>query len=221
MDILEEIVNIYQLRHLANREEIDYSFLLSALKDYTNPRQKICLWLKTGALIRVKKGLYVFGVEAAQRPYSTELLANLIYGPSAISLSYALAHHGLIPERVHTITSITNNRNKQFLTPIGLFTYQYLSDVRYQAGIELVSIGTAPPCLMATPEKALCDQVYFAAKSTKLSSVREMELFLLEDLRIDEILLTELSLPQIEGFSTLYKSPIVSLLTKYLTMRMS
>lgn len=212
-------MNIYQLRQLADREEIDYTFLMSALKDYAKPRQKVSSWLKTGELIRVKKGLYVFGTRVAQRPYSKELLANLIYGPSAISLSYALSHYGLIPERVTTITSITNNRNKQLQTPIGLFTYQYVSNVRYQQGIQLVSSGDGVSYLMATPEKALCDYLYFAAKSIKLVTLQDMRVFLLEDLRLDEVNLTMLSLDAIKESAYAYDGRVMVLLIKYLQSR--
>ena len=40
-------------------------------------------------------------------PLSREVLANLIYGPSYISLEYGLQHYGLIPERVEIVTSVT------------------------------------------------------------------------------------------------------------------
>ncbi len=214
-------MNIHQLRRHAGREEIDYSFLMSALKDYAKPRQKISHWIKTGELIRVKKGLYIFGSEVAQRPYSKELLANLIYGPSAISLSYALAHYGLIPERVETLTSITNNRNKQLQTPIGLFSYQHLSDARYQLGIQLVSFGDAQSYLMAVPEKALCDYIYFVTKPVKISSLKEMEAFLFEDLRLDETVMMHLSLERIKEISVVYKSPIVTFFSEYMIKRRS
>lgn len=46
--------------------------------------------LRKKAIIRVKKGLYVFGPEVRRRPFSLEVLANTIYGPSYISLQYAL-----------------------------------------------------------------------------------------------------------------------------------
>ena len=210
-------MNIYQLRNLAGREEIDYSFLTAALKDYAKPRQKISLWIKTGGLIRVKKGLYIFGREVAQRPYSKELLANLIYGPSAISLSYALAHYGLIPERVETVTSITNNRNKQQQTPTGLFTYRYLSGVRYQVGIQLVPLDNTQSYLMAIPEKALCDYIYFTSASVKISTLQDMEAFLFEDLRIDETIMAELSLTAIKEIASTYKSDGVDLFRQYLT----
>lgn len=57
-------MKIETLRKLANREEIDYAFVMSALNDYSHPRDKITAWLKSGELIRVKKGLYVFGKNA-------------------------------------------------------------------------------------------------------------------------------------------------------------
>lgn len=110
VDILEISMNIEMVRKLAEREEIDYQFLLSTLSEYARPRDKISEWLKSGDLIRVKKGLYVFGEHIALTPYSHEILANLIYGPSAISLSYALAFYGLIPERV----TVQKNQNWRF-----------------------------------------------------------------------------------------------------------
>lgn len=212
-------MNIYQIRSLAGREEIDYAFLMSALKDYAKPRQKISLWIKTKEVIRVKKGLYIFGPEVAQRPYSKELLANLAYGPSAISLSYALSHYGLIPERVETVTSVTNNRNKQLQTPIGVFTYQYLSRTRYQVGVQLIAFGNDQAYLMAIPEKALCDYIYFITKTVKIATLKNMESFLFEDLRVDETIMTELSLAKVKEIAAIYKSPIVTLLSEYLTTR--
>ena len=43
--------------------------------------------MRAGVITRVKKGLYVFGPEYNQAPVCKEVLANLIYGPSCISLS--------------------------------------------------------------------------------------------------------------------------------------
>ncbi|MEM1244661.1 MAG: hypothetical protein AAGG80_07595, partial [Pseudomonadota bacterium] len=120
-------MNIETLRKLAGKEEIDYQFIVSALAGYARPRDKISNWLKSGQLIRVKKGLYIFGKSVALQPYSKEVLANLIYGPSAISLTYALSYYGLIPERVDVITSVTNKRHKSFATCIGEFSYYALN----------------------------------------------------------------------------------------------
>src|SRR5579862_4289111 len=151
------------VRKIAGKEEIDYQFLLSLLSEYAHPRDKISEWLKSGDLIRVKKGLYVFGKQIALIPYSLEVLANLIYGPSAISLNYALAYYGFIPERVTTVTSITNKRKKSFATPAGEFTYQYLSLAKYPFEIELAG-HKQKHFLIASPEKAICDHIYLTDK---------------------------------------------------------
>ena len=92
------------LREQIGREEFDYPALMGALSQYANPRDKVTSLLRRGTIVRVKKGLYVFGEAYRRRPYSRELLANLIYGPSFVSLDYALAFHGLISERVEVIT---------------------------------------------------------------------------------------------------------------------
>ena len=73
------------------------------------------------------------------REICREYLANLIYGPSYISLDYALSLHGLIPERVETITSVTTRRSRHFDTPFGTFSYRMLNGRRYAVGVLLES----------------------------------------------------------------------------------
>src|SRR5208283_2899901 len=91
---------VEQIRRQIPTEEFDYQALSDCLKDYARPRDRISDLIKSGAIVRVKKGLYIFGPDYSRGPYSRELLANLMYGPSYVSLDYALAHHALIPERV-------------------------------------------------------------------------------------------------------------------------
>ena len=85
---------------------------MSYLQHLKAPHRKIHSLLKSGALIRVKKGLYILGDAYREEPISLLLLGNLIYGPSYISQEYALQYHGLIPERVDLVTSMTCNRKK-------------------------------------------------------------------------------------------------------------
>src|SRR3990167_5668562 len=106
----------------APHEELDYGFVMDCLSSYKNPRVKLNHLLKIEALIRVKKGIYIFGKRFARQPYSSEVLANMIYGPSYVSLEWACQYYRLIPEKVTTVTSITTRRSKQFQTPLGLFT---------------------------------------------------------------------------------------------------
>ncbi|HLB41369.1 MAG TPA: hypothetical protein VJN02_00705 [Gammaproteobacteria bacterium] len=197
-------MHIYQFRQLAGQEIVDYNLIKNALKRYSHPRGKISEWIRKSELIRVKKGLYIFGQAASQEPYSLEVLANLIYGPSALSLNYALYYYGLIPERVQTITSITNKRNKIFNTPIGCFTYHYLSPEKYAIGIQLLTIGNGINFLIATPEKALCDVVSLTIKGITFKSKQDIERFILDDLRLDETELKKLDNDLIKEISHVY-----------------
>ncbi len=115
------MIPIEQIRSQIEGDVFDYSQLMLALSNYRKPRDSVSSLLKRGHIIRVRKGLYVFGQIWRRTPLALEHLANLVYGPSAISLDYALAWYGLIPERVNTITSITTGRSRQFLTPLGIF----------------------------------------------------------------------------------------------------
>lgn len=190
-------------------DEIDYGFLMSCLSDYKNPRDKITQLLKSKILIRVKKGLYVFGPDYARGPYSREVLANLIYGPSYISLDYALSFYGMIPERIEVVTSVTDKRKKFFTTPVGNFSYAYLNPTRYHLGFTQIALDDVHNILIATREKALADKIHFAKDINTVTDVIE---FLTDDLRIEKISLEKFSLAKIKKLAQSYKSSRVTLL---------
>ena len=100
----------------------------------------------------------VFDYALRKQPLSSEYLANLIYGPSYVSLEYVLAYHGLIPERVETVTSVTTRRSRDFSTPIGDFSFRMLTKGRYECGADLVE-ADGVSFLIATPEKAISDRI--------------------------------------------------------------
>lgn len=177
------------LRRRVAGEEFDYQMLMDVLWEYDRPRDKIRALLKKKSIVRIKKGLYVFGETLARRPYSREVLANLIYGPSYISLDYALHYHGLIPERVESITSCTRGRGREFMTPIGRFSYRQVPAAAYALGIDQVEIDLGRSFLMAVPEKALADKL-IADRGTAITSPTDLKTYLVHYLRID---LTELA----------------------------
>ena len=182
-------------------EEFDYNFIKYILRGYKNPRVKMNELLKKGEIIRVKKGLYVFGPELAREPYSKETLANLIYGPSYISLEYALSFYGLIPERVETVTSVTNKRKKYFNTPVGNFSYKYINPSIYPYGITLHQMDKHHSILIATKEKALSDMLYF---SDKMTDQAQMEKYLFEDLRLEREEITGFNIRKVKKLAGLY-----------------
>lgn len=197
-------MRIEQLYKKLGREEVDYPSIISALSAYASPRDKITHWLRSGELVRIKKGLYVFSQDVSNAPPSIELLANLIYGPSAISLQYALSFYGLIPERTVTVTSITPKRNKSFDTPVGDFTYRYIAPKKFHVDVDLVGIGQQRTVRMASPEKALCDHIHLNDNHTQFYDLRSVELYLLQDLRIEESDLKNLCLNRLNAIHDAY-----------------
>jgi hypothetical protein len=195
--------------------EFDYLALLQLLSDYQSPRDKITRMLKEGEIIRVKKGLYVWGNESGAAPYSKEVLANQIYGPSYISLEYALSYYGMIPERVEVVTSMTCRRNKEFTTPVGGFSYRYLSLSKYPVGITQISIDPNRAILIATREKALADKLLFSDQG-QINSFRDLESFLCEDLRIDQGEIAKLNRNRLKEIGLAYQMVSLDLLYQHL-----
>lgn len=163
--------------------EFDYQTLLSALRQYKQPRDRITKLIRKGTIVRVKKGLYVFGENERRGVIHKEILANLIYGPSYISLDYALHFHGLIPERVEALTSVTISRSREFTTPLGRFVYRKIPLSAFRSGVDRVTVGKERAFLMAIPEKALADKLY--SGQAPLRTQGDLEAYLLEDLRIE------------------------------------
>jgi hypothetical protein len=200
------------IRNRIPTEIFDYQTLVDALKGLAYPRNRISSLLRQGIIVRIKKGLYVFGDKHRRHPYSQELLANLVYGPSYVSLDYALAYHGLIPERVEALTSVTPNRPRRFVTPAGLFVYRQIPARAYEVGMIRVEADRGQAFLIASPEKALADKIV-SVRGTPIVSAAEMSRFLEEDMRIDTAALRSLSAEQIDDFAGRYRSRRLRLLS--------
>lgn len=87
------------------------------------------------------------------------VVANKLYQPSYVSLETALAHYGLIPETVYATTSVTPKPTREFTTPRGTFTYQRIKRSAF-TGYRAQRIENQV-VLLAEPEKALVDYLYF------------------------------------------------------------
>ena len=203
---------IETIRKEIPQEEFDYQILLDCLKGYARPRDKISDLLRKGGIIRIKKGLYIFGDEYRRRPFSREILANLMYGPSYISLDYALQHYGLIPERVEAVTSVTTGRSRRFSTPVGLFTYRMIPLEAFRIGMDRIEIGDGRAFLMATPAKALADKLH-DLRGTGIQSQKELNDYLERDLRVDPAVLRELEPAELATIARGYQSRKIRLLS--------
>jgi hypothetical protein len=186
-----------------------------ALKGYRKPRDVVSSLLKKGHIIRVRKGLYFLGSLWQKQQVSPEMLANLVYGPSAISLDYALAWYGLIPERVDTLTSITTGRSRIFDTPAGRFSYTCMSEKRFTTGLTLQE-SPSGNWLIAEPLKALADKIW-TDKRFRPTSPASYTVYIFEDLRIEEATLNGLyTTEKVQTLSDAYASRKIDWLTEFL-----
>ena len=191
----------------------DYQLAMDRLAGYRAPRNKLRNLCLSGDLVRIRKGLYVAPAFPGRRPEVEPLaLAPLIYGPSYVSLETALAHHGLIPERVYEITSVTCKRAKLFRTPVGRFSYRPVNESVYSYGFGLQPVAGGA-YFLAEPEKALCDRI---ACVRGLRAQRDVPALLEDDLRVDVDAVIRMRLPLVREIARRYRRRSVTAFLRWL-----
>lgn len=115
--------------------------------------------LAKGEVIRICRGLYCLGNRHRGRAVDSLAVAQLIMGPSYVSLEAALAFHNWLPEAVETVTSVCDARSRWFKTPIGGFRFDRVPQNNLFAAVCRVPRADGQAAFVATPLKALADYV--------------------------------------------------------------
>ncbi|MBI5300295.1 MAG: type IV toxin-antitoxin system AbiEi family antitoxin domain-containing protein [Deltaproteobacteria bacterium] len=110
---------------------------------------------KQGFILQVKRGLYAFPDALPSDLY----VANRLYSPSYLSLEFALSYHGVIPETVYEITSVTTMATRRFETLGKIFSYRKIKKMAYTGYDVQKQKGTG--FYIADAEKAFVDANYF------------------------------------------------------------
>ncbi|MFA5063814.1 MAG: hypothetical protein WC578_07120 [Candidatus Omnitrophota bacterium] len=111
--------------------------------------------------LKLRNGLYALRID----PVPDEAVANRLYAPSYISFEYALSRYGVIPESVYAITSATTRLTREFVVNNKSFTYSHIKTQVYR-GYKAENIG-GMTVLIAEPEKAFADYLYFVSLKRK------------------------------------------------------
>ncbi|MFA6388781.1 MAG: hypothetical protein WCW27_05985 [Patescibacteria group bacterium] len=111
--------------------------------------------IKSGLFIKLRNNFYI--LKDSNPAYF--FIANKLCSPSYISLQSALSYYQIIPEVVYTTTSVTTKISKEFSTIKGDFIYHHIKRNVF-TGYSLKLIDQAK-VLIADPEKALADYLYF------------------------------------------------------------
>lgn len=118
-------------------------------------------YTKKGLFTRAKQNLYFFNPNRPQE----FVLANQLYTPSYLSFETALSWHHLIPENVYSFTSTTSLSSREFSVNNLIFSY-YKIKLSAFTGYTPEKINDEV-VLMADPEKAFIDYLYFVALGKK------------------------------------------------------
>lgn len=147
-----------------------------------------------GLFLRLKKGLYALKTDLP----TEEEIANQLYKPSYISFEYALAYHSILPEMPYAVTSATTKPTRSFSVDHKPFDYLTIQPKAY-TGYSLTAKGNLQ-FLVADPEKALIDYLYFVSLGKKPAN--------------DRLATSQLNLAKALQYASLYGRPKLTMLVK-------
>jgi predicted transcriptional regulator of viral defense system len=175
----------YLLKTFRNFPVIDTENLFTGMQDIRAIKVQISRWLKTGKLIQIKRGFYLFSTNYRIKEPFKPYLAALLVKPSYISCEKALEFHGLIPEGVGVYTSVTTKRQAKFDSGEGTFEYRHVKPSLFW-GYNSVSHENQTG-FVASPEKAVLDFFYFKRIHVGMEFIEELRLQNLEVINTDRL----------------------------------
>jgi predicted transcriptional regulator of viral defense system len=151
------------------------SLLLAGDVDPADVRRQLSRWCTSGRIIQYRRGVYGLAPPYAKERPEPFLVANRIVVPSYVTIQSALAFHGLIPEGVAVVTSVTTRRPGRWDTAFGSFAYRHVQP-EWLRGYRRTPLSGRQSALVAVPEKALLDLVYLTPDGDDPDHLRELRL---------------------------------------------
>jgi predicted transcriptional regulator of viral defense system len=147
------------LKLIGDDPVFESSLLLAGNINPKNVRLQLTRWVKSGSIYQLRRGFYSISPPYQKIQPHPFLVANHLQRASYISLQSALAFYGLIPETIHITESVTAGRPEQLETPLGIFEFRHIKP-KLLFGYQMTDLR-GQNALVATPEKALLDLIYF------------------------------------------------------------
>ncbi|MBI5399017.1 type IV toxin-antitoxin system AbiEi family antitoxin domain-containing protein [Candidatus Saganbacteria bacterium] len=147
---LENILKTKQLKLFSSRD-------LRLLLNLSTAAASRLIWRyeKKGLIVKLRRGLYTL----TNYSPANFLIANALYQPSYISFDTALSYHGIIGETIYSVTSSTTRTTRTFQVSGIKYDYHRLKKTAF-TGYKLFKYADGR-ILMAEPEKALADYLYY------------------------------------------------------------
>ncbi len=141
-------------------------------------RRQVHGWVEKKYLIPLKRGIYVLSREWMRVQPSVLFIANFLRAPSYVSLEYAMAFHGFIPEKATVLTSVTTRKTQTYRNALGVFEYRSVKRDLFWGFA--VREDLEQDFFIAEPEKALLD--FFHLNSRYKGEPAEFESLRLQNL---------------------------------------
>lgn len=122
-------------------------------------RNQLTRWQAKGLVIKLRRGVFILNPTDQKILPSLTYIAGQLYGPSYISLEYALSYYDFIPEGVPVLTSVTTRKTFQIDNELGRFVYQHIKKDAFR-GFKMIKDERKLNFFMAEPEKAVVDFCY-------------------------------------------------------------
>lgn len=174
---------------------LDYPVLkkLTGLEN-KNSLYKFAFRMEEANLIKSLNGGGKF-MAADSQPEAFEI-ANFIYQPSYISLESALSNYGILSQFTYTVTSVTTKKTKKLVVEDKEYTYSQIKTELFWGYEKRNNF------LIALPEKALLDSLYFLSKG-------------IIDLSLEELDITDIDAQRLKDFQNQFSNEAVdNLITK-------
>lgn len=166
-----ETINANKAIHILHQKGISLFTVKDAKKIFRRQKEntlyKLLQRLENKNVIkRVKTGKYLFTF----KEISDFELANFLIVPSYVSLESALSFYGILSQFPYTISSVTSQKNKNIIYQDKEYEYDHIGTRYFFGFIKKDNF------LIASPEKALLDELYFMSKGLRKLDLKELEL---------------------------------------------
>lgn len=168
-------MNYSELVHIVSELACFRTGFTASGRDLRQVRLQLSRWVADGRVVRLHKGVYTLALPYRKVQVEPFSIANTLKAASYVSLQSALAWHGLIPEFVPAITSVTAGRPQTIATPLGRYEFRHIKKSLFW-GYRHVELSGKQEAFVALPEKALLDLLYLTPGSDAEEYVRQLRL---------------------------------------------
>jgi hypothetical protein len=175
----------------------DETVIRNLLPDRSEAARKVLVHraISAGEIIRLRPGLFLLAPEFRKTHPHPFVVAAMLHSPSHVSLESALSHHGLIPEAVFQVGSVTSARSRTFHTPVGVFSFVRVPASDPRAGVQALKVDGRSWAFVATPLRAIADLIY---TRRDVNWAKDGFAFLTESMRIERDDLEKISFESLD-----------------------